>query len=407
MLLYDHVPERITRRRGCVVRRVVGGRLVVSPFAICALLTTMAGVWTIHVLFALPSFVLRSPVACPAGLALFTRIWLNASSALRRPTIDCDETMWPHFGQAKLAFYDYGPNLDPAAKPRKMETSSSSTAACAAPLGWENLRRWFKTWTRCFELQMLPRETEWVVLDSAGYGRSNQLTLSMCAPRHVTVACLSCPRQAVRAEVDIGVPPPTFPHPSLFPSSAPEVHARCMAASTAVVFRGSSRTATTSARLALTQLNGTMLDDLGSIRVSFEKSKAGFEHDLREANFAFCPRGDAFFSYRLSEVLAAGVIPIITSDGWLLPLEELIPWPKLALILDEADISTLPSRLKGVSRASVCQRRVELFNLYHKYMASAERWLAAIELILKRRRAGVHAGAQAARKHGSRANTSA
>jgi hypothetical protein len=83
--------------------------------------------------------------------------------------------------------------------------------------------------------------------------------------------------------------------------------------------------------------------------VSFEKSNAGFEQDLHEANFALCPRGDAFFSYRLSEVLAAGVIPIITSDGWLLPLEELIPWPKLALILDEADISTLPSRLKGVS----------------------------------------------------------
>jgi hypothetical protein len=37
-----------------------------------------------------------------------------------------------------------------------------------------------------------------------------------------------------------------------------------MAAGTAVVFRGSSRKATTSARLALTQLNGTMLDDLGS-----------------------------------------------------------------------------------------------------------------------------------------------
>jgi hypothetical protein len=70
MLLLDHVPERITRRRGCVVGRVVGGRLVVSSFAICA----MAGVWTIYVLFALPSFVLRSPAACPAGLDLLTRI---------------------------------------------------------------------------------------------------------------------------------------------------------------------------------------------------------------------------------------------------------------------------------------------------------------------------------------------
>ena len=32
--------------------------------------------------------------------------------------------------------------------------------------------------------------------------------------------------------------------------------------------------------------------------------------------FAFVPRGDALFSYRLLEVMARGAIPVILSDGW-------------------------------------------------------------------------------------------
>ena len=39
------------------------------------------------------------------GLTLLTRLWLNASSPLQRPTIECFELMRPHFGQRE-AYYD-------------------------------------------------------------------------------------------------------------------------------------------------------------------------------------------------------------------------------------------------------------------------------------------------------------
>ena len=359
-----------------------------------SLLMNMAAVWLIYALIGLQSFVLRSPAACPVGLTLMTRLWLNATSTLRRPTVECYELNWPHFGQRELPFYDYA-GLDPTATPQKRVTTSHSAAAgCTAPLGWNALASFHPDVT-CVALRTLSRTTQWVVLDAHGYGNNGQAvpwqqwagrTVSTCAPAHVVVACLSCPRQAFRAGTDIGVPPATFPRPSLYATDAADVRRRCHHASKAVVFRGSARKAMTGTRLALKQLNGTQIGELGPVSISFDKSNSAFESDMRVASFALSPRGDAWFSYRLSEVLASGVIPIIISDGWVLPFEELIPWETLALVVAEADVSTIPARLAGLSRADVCIRRLALFEHYQQYMATPEKWLVAIELILKQRR---------------------
>ena len=340
------------------------------------------------------SFVLRSPSACPSDLTLLTRLWLNATSALSRPTVECNELNWPHFGQRKLPFYDYA-GLDPTATPIKPATISSNGAApeCAAPFGW-NVLADFQPDATCAQLHTLTKKRQWVVLDARGYG-NNALemswqqwagrTVSTCAPTHVVVACLSCPRQAFRAGVDIGVPPATFPRPALYARDAADVRKRCDRASKAVVFRGSTRKATTGIRLALRKLNGTQIGALGLVSINSDLSSDAFENDMRDASFALAPRGDAWFSYRLSEVLASGVIPIIVSDGWVLPFEELVPWETLALVVAEANVSSIPARLAGLSRTDVCKRRLALFAYYQKYMATPQKWVAAIELILKNR----------------------
>lgn len=51
------------------------------------------------------------------NLSLLTRIWLNASSPLRRASVESKESNWPHFLQPRLAFADYGPANDPTATP--------------------------------------------------------------------------------------------------------------------------------------------------------------------------------------------------------------------------------------------------------------------------------------------------
>ena len=58
------------------------------------------------------------------GLTLLTRLWLNASSPLQRPTIECFELMRPHFGQRE-AYYDCI-GLDP---------HRNEANGCSAPFG--------------------------------------------------------------------------------------------------------------------------------------------------------------------------------------------------------------------------------------------------------------------------------
>ena len=69
------------------------------------------------------------------GLTLLTRLWLNASSPLQRPTIECFELTWPHFGQRE-AYYDCI-GLDPTATPQQRVTDPHRNEAngCSAPFG--------------------------------------------------------------------------------------------------------------------------------------------------------------------------------------------------------------------------------------------------------------------------------
>ena len=52
------------------------------------------------------------------------------------------------------------------------------------------------------------------------------------------------------------------------------------------------------------------------------KNAIGYHDRLRTTKFALVPRGHGVFSRRLVEVLAAGAIPVIISNGWILPFEE-------------------------------------------------------------------------------------
>ena len=48
-------------------------------------------------------------------------------------------------------------------------------------------------------------------------------------------------------------------------------------------------------------------------------------------------RGDQRWSHRFTEVLKAGAIPVVLSDGLQLPLEPLVDWARAAIVLPEED----------------------------------------------------------------------
>ena len=45
---------------------------------------------------------------------------------------------------------------------------------------------------------------------------------------------------------------------------------------------------------------------------------------LTNATFGLVPRGHSRFSYRFLEVLDHGAVPVVVSDGWRLPFDDII-----------------------------------------------------------------------------------
>lgn len=98
--------------------------------------------------------------------------------------------------------------------------------------------------------------------------------------------------------------------------------------------------------------------------------------DLMEnADFAFIPRGDALFSYRLLEAMSFGSIPIILADNWVLPFSRLIDWSSCALRPRENEIGTCIELIKDLSDAEVLQRKQRVLEVYRQYFSSLEQIL--------------------------------
>lgn len=100
-----------------------------------------------------------------------------------------------------------------------------------------------------------------------------------------------------------------------------------------------------------------------------------FRDMMANADFAFIPRGDALFSYRLLEAMSFGCIPIILADNWVLPFSRLIDWSSCALRPREDDISACITLLKRLSDAEVLQRKRNVLTVYERYFSSLDRIL--------------------------------
>lgn len=270
---------------------------------------------------------------------------------------------------------------------------------------------------RCAKLATLDQSVTWVALDMASYGYSttgHPTVLSRCAPPNVVVAALSYHKNQLREGLDVAVPPPTkMRNDSLFPRDEHEVESRCRASNTnrlALSFRGSSRDRATRVRRELLKLNGAWVDGLGPIKVTLlsydlealprfspELSRVRdrngtFSEELMWSQFALVPRGDALFSYRLTEIMAAGVVPVVVADDWALAFEELIDWSRVALVVRENETASIPGRLANFSMDAVCAMRRRAFRTFHRFLRSPVEWAAAIETILKQRQAGRNGG---------------
>jgi hypothetical protein len=90
---------------------------------------------------------------------------------------------------------------------------------------------------------------------------------------------------------------------------------------------------------------------------------------LRDSTFAFVPRGDHEFSYRLLEVMSFGCVPIVISDGLVPPFDRIINWRACAITIPEARVDELPTMLDRLDESTVNRLRAETALIYRTYLS--------------------------------------
>ena len=77
---------------------------------------------------------------------------------------------------------------------------------------------------------------------------------------------------------------------------------------------------------------------------------------LLNSTFVFTPGGGGPHSFRFAEGLAAGAVPVVTTD-LLLPFEPELDWSPCVVRVDEARIVALPSLLRAITSKETRERR--------------------------------------------------
>ncbi|HTT83074.1 MAG TPA: exostosin family protein [Rhizomicrobium sp.] len=105
--------------------------------------------------------------------------------------------------------------------------------------------------------------------------------------------------------------------------------------------------------------------------------------------FAFVPRGDALFSYRLLEAMSFGCIPVILSDHWLPPFDRTIAWNEIALHVPEHGVADLPRLLRTFEAQRIAAIQQAVIETYRTCFANldciAECFFRELEIIMETR----------------------
>ena len=96
-----------------------------------------------------------------------------------------------------------------------------------------------------------------------------------------------------------------------------------------------------------------------------------YEEVLKSSEFGLASRGDNKYSFRFSEVLSAGGIPIYHGDDCVFPFRpEIVSWHRCAIILPErmAGQPTLDYIANLTERERCDRRNYCYFGIYKKYI---------------------------------------
>ncbi|AZB71357.1 exostosin domain-containing protein [Synechococcus elongatus] len=106
---------------------------------------------------------------------------------------------------------------------------------------------------------------------------------------------------------------------------------------------------------------------------------------MARSRFSAAPRGHDVFSYRLLEVMAAGAVPVVLADDWVLPFSELLDWSKFSLQVAEEQCLELPQKLQVISTEQWQAMQQRSQQVYQQYFYSLAQQVNTLLLILDQR----------------------
>lgn len=100
------------------------------------------------------------------------------------------------------------------------------------------------------------------------------------------------------------------------------------------------------------------------------------------SEYCLIPRGENLFSYRFTEVLSTGCIPVLISNDekWLLPYiqPQIVNWNECVIYMNHTNTVNMISILKSISYQQRCIMHYKCYHIYSKYMSNTDQVIRGI-----------------------------
>lgn len=110
-----------------------------------------------------------------------------------------------------------------------------------------------------------------------------------------------------------------------------------------------------------------------------------FVNLIRDSTFCLVPRGRRLGSFRFLEALSYGCIPVIMSDGWVNPFDEIIDWSSAIIQYKEELLLLVPDMLRDFDTGTIIGMRKNCYELYRRYFSTTKRIILSTLDIIDRR----------------------
>ncbi|ODN03332.1 Exostosin-1 [Orchesella cincta] len=104
-----------------------------------------------------------------------------------------------------------------------------------------------------------------------------------------------------------------------------------------------------------------------------EYDKYDYEVLLQNSTFCLVPRGRRLGSFRFLETLKSGCIPVLLSNGWILPFSEVIDWSACTVMGDERALLQILDIVRSIEPEKIFKIKQQTQIIWNQYLSSVER----------------------------------